>query len=267
MPPPPCFLYASGADATAPTATVLHQVRLPSGEPVPGDWATTELPLPLPLGENQLLVSTKYISVDPYMRPGMNGFKRGGPVRVFGGATIGAVVESTSSAFSRGDLVIGPWGWSTRAVVPADAVRKLGPEHTPPTRALNVLGSNGLTAHLGLYQILKPQRGQVIFVSGGAGSVGATVGMLAKREGCRVIGSAGTAAKLEFMLSIGFDDVFNYKDEGVASALARPTLSTVSMPTESVTSSGPIGMPDWRPTFSMIAGLMPSPSISMPSAV
>ena len=37
------------------------------------------------------------------------------------------------------------------------------------------------------------------------------------------------------------------------------------MPMESISSSGPMGMPAMRATFSIIAGWMPSLSIAMPS--
>jgi NADPH-dependent curcumin reductase CurA len=61
------------------------------------------------------------------------------------------------------------------------------------------------------------------YVSGGAGSVGATVGMLSKRRapGITVIGSAGSQSKLDYMKSIGYDAVFNYKEETVAAGACR----------------------------------------------
>lgn len=123
---------------------------------------------------------------------------------------------------------MGRWGWADRAVCKAEDVQKLGPHAlaNPPT-ALNLFGDIGLTAFIGVEQILKPKAGDTVYVSNGAGSVGAAVGMMVKRRAhvdsgvITLVGSAGSQAKLDYMKSIGYDAVFNYKEEPVANALAR----------------------------------------------
>ena len=50
----------------------------------------------------------------------------------------------------------------------------------------------GLTATQGFFHVGHPKAGETIVVSGAAGSVGSIVGQLAKAEGLRVIGVAGT---------------------------------------------------------------------------
>ena len=62
----------------------------------------------------------------------------------------------------------------------------------------------GFTAYYGLFEIGRPQEGEVVFVSGAAGAVGSAVGQMAKIAGCRVLGSAGTAEKLAWLRELGF---------------------------------------------------------------
>ena len=61
-----------------------------------------------------------------------------------------------------------------------------------------------------------------MYVSGAAGAVGSIAGQLAKVHGCRVVGSAGTAEKVRFLLAdCGFDAAFNYRDGSVLEQLGR----------------------------------------------
>jgi NADPH-dependent curcumin reductase CurA len=63
--------------------------------------------------------------------------------------------------------------------------------------------------------------GESVFISAAAGGVGTAAGQLAKVLGAgRVIGSAGTAAKVRHLVDdLGFDAAFNYKDGPVADQL------------------------------------------------
>ena len=204
-------------------ATRVRQVRKPDGPPVNEDFAVETIALCESLESGNVLVKTTIISVDPYMRPAMNSWSLIDDPITFGGGAVGTVVESSAKEFIVGDVVVGNWGWTDLAVVPADELRMLGPHAlVSPSSALNLYGSNGLTAYMGVEQIMKPEQGEVVYVSGGAGSVGSAVGMMCKRRGCGLlIGSAGSQAKLEYMKSIGYDAVFNYKKESTARALKR----------------------------------------------
>jgi hypothetical protein len=77
---------------------------------------------------------------------------------------------------------------------------------------LSVLGMTGLTAYFGLMDICKPKAGETVVVSGAAGAVGMVVGQLAKLQGCRVVGIAGSDEKAKILIEeFGFDQVINYK--------------------------------------------------------
>jgi NADPH-dependent curcumin reductase CurA len=58
---------------------------------------------------------------------------------------------------------------------------------------------------------VRPTTGETVFVSGAAGAIGSMVGQMAKILGCRVVGSAGSDEKVEFVRSLGFHQAFNYK--------------------------------------------------------
>ncbi|XP_047333234.1 NADPH-dependent oxidoreductase 2-alkenal reductase-like isoform X2 [Impatiens glandulifera] len=77
-----------------------------------------------------------------------------------------------------------------------------------------VKGFSGLTAYGGFFEVCKPKKGERVFVSTAAGSVGNLVGQYAKLSGCFVVGCTGTDQKVELLKEkLGFDDAFNYKKE------------------------------------------------------
>ena len=71
----------------------------------------------------------------------------------------------------------------------------------------------GLTAYGGLMEIGRPQAGETVVVSGAAGAVGSAVGQIAKIQGCRAVGIAGSDEKIRFVTEeLGFDAAFNYRE-------------------------------------------------------
>ena len=61
-----------------------------------------------------------------------------------------------------------------------------------PSAYLGVLGGTGFSAYVGLLNLGQPKAGETVFVSAAAGAVGSVAGQIAKIEGCRVVGSAGS---------------------------------------------------------------------------
>ncbi|MBC3787044.1 NADP-dependent oxidoreductase [Spirosoma utsteinense] len=169
-----------------------------------------------PLKPGEVLVEPTYFSVDPYMRGRMNDAKSYVPPFVVGeplaGGAVGNVIESQAEGFAPGDLVTGTLPWATQAVVPGNSLKKLDPSLAPASYYLGILGMPGLTAYFGLLDIGKPKAGETVVVSGSAGAVGIIVGQIAKIQGCRVVGIAGSDDKVTLLQNeFGFDAVVNYK--------------------------------------------------------
>ena len=194
----------------------------PQGEPQAGDFELRALPDPEP-GEGEVLVRNELVSVDPYMRGRMSGIRtyvapfEVGDVIV--GETVGRVVRSRDDRFAEGDWVRTMLGWCDEGVAAADELRKIDPDVAPPSTVLGVLGMTGFTAWIGLREIARIEEGETVWVSGAAGAVGSTAVQIAKLSGCRVIGSAGSAEKVEWLRSLGVE-AFDYRQTPAKDALA-----------------------------------------------
>jgi NADPH-dependent curcumin reductase CurA len=79
----------------------------------------------------------------------------------------------------------------------------------------------GLTAYFGLLEVGQPRPGETVVVSAASGAVGAAVGQIAKIAGCRVVGLAGSRAKVDYLVSeLRFDAGIDYKTADLDAALA-----------------------------------------------
>ena len=200
-------------------------VRRPHGEPVDEDFALVSISRPDP-APGEVVVRTIAMSVDPYMRGRMSAVKSYAASWELGqtmqGGTVGQVVESRSDDVPVGALVLHGLGWRDVAVLPAAHVSVVQPlPGLPLSLYLGVLGMPGLTAWAGLFRLAAFQAGDAVFVSGAAGAVGSLVGQFARLRGAsRVVGSAGTAEKVAWLESIGFDAAFDYHAGPVAELLA-----------------------------------------------
>lgn len=137
------------------------------------------------------------------------------PGQRVGVTAIGTVVRSASDALRVGDLVQSMTGWSEYSAGPAGSYVKLDRDAFPdPGYHL----AQGPTAFHGIAEVAAVGEGDVVFVSGAAGGVGSLAGQIAKRLGAaRVIGSAGSAAKVRYLVDeLGFDAAFDYHDDPAA---------------------------------------------------
>jgi NADPH-dependent curcumin reductase CurA len=202
----------------------IHLATRPVGWPTPDNFRFVDVELPEP-GPDEVLVRNLFMSVDPYMRGRMNDVKSYLPPfqldQALEGGAIGEVIRSNSADLTPGQIVTHNFGWREHVVAPAKRLRAVDPDAAPSLSAyLGVLGSTGFTAYVGLLDIAAFQPGDAVFVSGAAGAVGSVAGQIAKLRGAsRVVGSAGSAAKVAHLAELGFDAAFNYKDAPVAKLL------------------------------------------------
>ncbi len=190
-------------------------VNRPIGIPQESCFKLVTSAMPQPVN-GQVLLRTRFLSVDPYMRGRMNDRKSYvAPFQlneVLNGGVVGEVIESMSNDFVKGDFVVGNLGWRDYSAAGEKEVRKINPEIVPVSAALGVLGMPGLTAYFGLLDIGKPQKDETVVVSGAAGAVGTIVGQIARIYGCRVVGIAGSDKKNRYLVDeLGFDAAINYK--------------------------------------------------------
>ena len=194
----------------------------PQGMPRESDFALREVEEREPAG-GEVVVRNVLVSVDPYMRSRMTGvrtyvgpYELGEPID---GGAVGRVVASRHEGFEEGDWVLSRLGWCEQGIAPGGTLRKLDPELAQPSTALGVLGMPGFTAWTGLVEIGRVQEGETIYVSGGAGAVGSVAAQLANLKGLRVIASAGSAEKVEWLRSLGIE-AFDYRAADVREQLA-----------------------------------------------
>ncbi|KAJ7477164.1 hypothetical protein B0H11DRAFT_1293397 [Mycena galericulata] len=89
----------------------------------------------------------------------------------------------------------------------------------PWTRYCSILGIPGLSAFAGFEAYGNVRKGETLFVSSGASGVGSLIIQLAKMKGMKVIASAGTNEKVQYMKRLGADVAFNYKVTPVSDVL------------------------------------------------
>ncbi len=217
--------------------------KRPAGEPSMDCFELEETETAA-LTTGELLVQTRYLSVDPYMRGRMSDSESyaepwavGEPLN---GGIVGEVVEAESDAYDTGDLVTGEGTWAEYSVMDAADVTAVDPSVAAPEAYLGVLGMPGRTAYFGLLEVGDPSPGETVVVSGAAGAVGSVVGQIAKLNGCRVVGFAGTDEKTTWLTEeLGFDAAINYKStDGYQAALADAAPGGVDVYFDNV--GGPI---------------------------
>lgn len=181
------------------------------GLPKHSDFELKEENLPEPQ-DGQVLLEAVFLSVDPYMRPFSKFRMKEGDVMI--GTQVAKVVQSKNKAFPVGSHVVANCGWRTHTVCDEKGLTPIisgWPEDISLSLALGTIGMPGLTAVYGLEEVLALKKGETLLVNAAAGAVGTVVGQIAKIKGCKVVGSAGSDAKVAYLKELGFDVAFNYK--------------------------------------------------------
>lgn len=217
-----------------------RRIRLasrPHGEPTATDFLHDEVPLGTP-GPGEVLLRTRYLSLDPYMRGRMSAARSyAAPLEVgdvIVGGTVSEVVDSDVEGFTAGDLVQGYGGWQDYSIEPAARLRRLDPEVAPISTALGVLGMPGFTAYAGLLAIGRPQPGETVAVAAATGPVGSAVGQIARLKGARAIGIAGGPQKLAQLREFGFDEALDHRAPDLPGRLATATPEGIDVYFENV---------------------------------
>nr|WP_243757890.1 NADP-dependent oxidoreductase [Allobranchiibius sp. GilTou38] len=209
----------------------------PKGEPADSDFRIEQAELGQP-GEDQALLQTLFLSLDPYMRGRMSDAPSyAAPVQIgqtMVGATVSRVLESPGGQFLPGDVVLGYGGWQSHSVEPVSYLRKVDTGTAPVSTALGVLGMPGFTAYAGLLQIGKPQPGETVVVAAASGPVGSAVGQIAKLRGARAVAIAGGQAKVDYCREIGFDAGVDHRSENFRDDLAAATPDGIDVYFENV---------------------------------
>ncbi len=204
------------------TYKAIQLSKRPSADITPDIFETVELETPA-LEEGQFLVKQTYMSLDPAMRTWLNPredsymppVQVGEVMRSYG---VGEVVQSRNANFPVGARVLGTTGWAEYVL--GNEEMQVVDSSIDPEALLSVFYVTGLTAYVGLISIGRPKAGETILISGAAGSVGSLAGQIAKAEGLRVVGTAGSEEKCRWLEDeLGFDKAINYKSDDLAAQL------------------------------------------------
>lgn len=210
--------------------TVNRQLVLvdrPKGDAGPECFELRSDQMPVP-GPGEALVRVRWLGIDATQRTWLNADgPYASPARlgaVMPGSGVGEVVASNASHLKLGDWVAGPVGWQDYAIAGGEGLFGLNrvPEGIEPRDMLHIFGVNGLTAYIGLTGIGRPRAGETVFVTGAAGGVDSVAVQIARLLGCRVIGSAGGAAKCAWLRDVvRLDACIDYRCEDMRARLAQ----------------------------------------------
>src|SRR5258708_21267707 len=108
-------------------ATRVVLAARPKGKPLGTDFRIEKFPIPQ-IGPKELLLQTRYLSLDPYMRGRMDDKKSYAPPLQIGevmtGEGVAEVILSNIPHFSVGDLVLANTGWQTHYLSNGKGLKK-----------------------------------------------------------------------------------------------------------------------------------------------
>jgi NADPH2:quinone reductase len=190
---------------------VLRPVHLPDPEPGPG----------------YVRIAVAYAAIS-FMDTQLRGGTSPGPSVTFPvvlGNGVGGVVDRVGDdgdAEWLGRRVVattgGSGGYATAALGRVENVHPV-PASLSLAEATAVL-ADGRTA-VGLHRAAAPTRGETVLVTAAAGGVGSLLVQLAAASGARVVGLAGSRAKLDHARLVGAHEAFSYRDPDWARTLAE----------------------------------------------
>ncbi|KAG7087249.1 hypothetical protein E1B28_013230 [Marasmius oreades] len=173
------------------------------------------------------LIKSLYFSIDPSLRSRLGlVFQEGETIFNWG---IGVVLRSEHPEVKFGDRIEGVFNFEEYTIrygmkgdTAAQCLTRVENRHKLPWSVfVGAIGISGKTAYYGWKEFSHAKAGEVVYVSTGAGAVGSIVIQLAKRDGLKVIASAGSEEKVKLLKDIGVDVAFNYKTTKTSDVLQK----------------------------------------------
>ncbi|KAK7094797.1 quinone oxidoreductase-like isoform X1 [Littorina saxatilis] len=187
-----------------------------------------KVPIPTP-GDNEVLLKVHATGVNPvdtYIRSG--NYARLPSLPYSPGSDAAGVVEAVGKDvknFKKGDRA-----YSVRSVSGAYAEyatsEALYTGHLAGKLSFSqgaALGVPYYTAYRALMQKGKARPGETVLIHGASGAVGMSAVQIARAQGLRVLGTAGTPEGLKLVKSLGASDVFNHREEGYIANIVAAT--------------------------------------------
>jgi NADPH-dependent curcumin reductase CurA len=197
--------------------------RRPSGLLAPDDlkWVTETVPA---ANDGEAIVKTAMLAMDPVSRLMLGAdigimppIPLGAAIRGFGA---GHVVASRCPELPVGSRVTGFFEWADYQRLRPGTHTHLLPDPVGYIQALNLHGHTAHAAYFGMIEVGAVAAGETVMVTGAAGAVGSIAAQIARIQGARVVGLAGTAEKCAWLRSdLRLDAAINYRDDDVDAAL------------------------------------------------
>lgn len=156
------------------------------------------------------IIKNLYLSMNPSLKPFL--YTDINPGEHLPGDAVGVCVESDRDDIKVGDYVVHRSGMSEYSKILDDADYehwykkswiKVIPDSIDPLYYLGICGLAGLTAYIGMKDILKLQPGMTVGVSGASGTCGILLSQMAIKNGCDVVGFTSTQEKANWLESLG----------------------------------------------------------------
>ncbi|KAG0266218.1 hypothetical protein DFQ27_009931 [Actinomortierella ambigua] len=211
--------------------------------PSKSHFRTITVTEPVPeLQDNEVFLKNLSFGHDTYI---IYNFPEGETESRVRGYALSRVLDSKNPKLPKGSLIFAPSYWEEythlfepffiRQAFPVDQHKFYDKykDRIPLATYNGILGMSGFTGW-GSLEVsggdLKP--GQVIYIPSAAGTLGQLVGQLLKRKGLKVIGSAGSQAKIDYLTQeLGFDFAFNYKEhQDNKKAILQEGLAKIGAP-------------------------------------
>jgi NADPH-dependent curcumin reductase CurA len=195
---------------------------------------TKEYDTDAPLGEDELLIESLYLSNDPAQKGWFTPYESYIPPVPLGSVApargIGRVIKSASELYAEGDLISAGLGWSTHNILNAKAPMTVKVDATKVphlTKYLSAFGSTTLTAYFNAtkYSGVTPEdEGKIWLITGAAGAAGSSLVQIIANiyKPKKILAIAGGEAKRSWVETLGPNVIgLDYKSDSYKDDLVK----------------------------------------------